>query len=364
MDLYQKISILGPSAQYDTCGPKDFGGTTDIPGVYRAKLSGNRTCRLFKVLQSNFCVNNCAYCAFRRDRSVVRTETTADEMAKAFYSAYSRRLVEGFFLSSGISGTTAQTMTKMLDTANILRKRYHYRGYIHLKIMPKTTADIIRESLKLANRISLNIESPTELGLSRLSPEKNLRKDVFYTLSLIKSEIKKLKFSGAFGRRNPSVTTQFVVGAADENDKEIIDSAHFLYKNFGLKRIFYSAFRPVPQTPLAEKPATSLMREHRLYQTDFLLRFYRFSAQSIPLDANGFLAASADPKMIWAKSNPQLFPINLNYADYWDLLKVPGLGPTAAKKITNLRKIAKIKSLDQFKNMRIQTNKMKPFVCL
>lgn len=363
MDLYQKISILGPSAQYDTCGPKDFGDTTDIPGVYRAKLSGNRTCRLFKVLQSNFCVNNCTYCAFRRDRNTKRAETSADEMAKAFYSAYSRRLVEGFFLSSGVSGTTAKTMTKMLDTAAILRKRYGYSGYIHLKIMPKTTADIIRESLKLANRISLNIESPTESGLSRLSPDKNLRKDIFYTLSLIKSELKKLKFSGILGRRNPSITTQFVVGAADEKDTEIVQSAYFLYKNFGLKRIFYSAFRPVVQTPLENKPMASLIREHRLYQTDFLLRFYHFPIQSIPFDTNGFLEESSDPKMIWAKKNPHIFPINLNSANYWDLLKIPGIGPCTAKKITNLRKISKIKSLNQFKNMRIQTNKMKPFVC-
>ena len=360
MDLYQKISVLGPSAQYDTCGPKDFGKTTNIPGVYHAKVGGNQICRLFKVLQTNYCRNNCRYCAFRRDRSCNRTNASSEEMAKAFNSAYSRRLVDGLFLSSGIINNPETTMTRMLDTAHILRRKYRYSGYLHLKIMPGASSSCIAESMKLANRISLNIESPTESDLTTLSPDKNLRKGFFYTLSLIKKELNKLRM---FRKKVPSLTTQFVVGAGKERDEDIIKSTHFLYKNFGLKRVFYSAFRPVPNTPLAEKPAASLIREHRLYQADFLMRFYRFTPWEIPLDKNGFLSEVADPKMLWAKNNPQFFPINLNKADYWQLLKIPGIGPVSAKKILKIRKESRIKSISQFNGFRLQAKKFSSFVC-
>ena len=334
MDLYQKISVLGPSAKYDTCGPKDFGQTTDIPGVYHAKVGGlpagrqgGNVCRLFKVLQSNYCTNNCKYCAFRRDRDCPRVTASPDEMAAAFDSAHSRRLVDGLFLSSGVIQSPETTMTRMLDTAQILRAKYRYRGYLHLKIMPGASASCIRESLKLANRVSLNIESPTEESLSTLAPEKDLKKSFFCTLSLIKSELTKLRWSGR--KRLPSLTTQFVVGAGAEKDKDIIQKTHFLYKNFGLKRVFYSAFRPVPGTPLEQRPAASLTREHRLYQADFLMRFYRFLPHEIPLNEGGFLSEVSDPKTLWAKQHPELFPINLNTADYWQLLKIPGVGPAS-----------------------------------
>lgn len=360
MDLYQKISILGPSARYDTCGPKDFGQTTDIPGVYHAKVGGNRVCRLFKVLQTNACSHNCRYCAFRRDRSCARVIAAPDEMARAFDSAYSRRLVDGLFLSSGIIESPETTMTSMLDTAHILRRKYRYSGYLHLKIMPGASSNCIRESIKLADRISLNIESPTESDLTSLAPDKSFRKGFYYTLSLIKNELKKLRFAG---QRVPSLTTQFVVGASEEKDRDIIQTTHFLYKNFGLKRVFYSAFRPVPDTPLAEKPAASLVREHRLYQADFLMRFYRFSPWEIPLDEKGFLAEADDPKMLWAENHPEIFPINLNQADYWQLLKIPGVGPVSAKKIIKIRKEGKIKFSSQINGFRLQTKKLSSFVC-
>jgi len=361
MDLYQKISILGPSAQYDTCGPRDFGKTTKIPGVYHAKVGGSRICRLFKVLQTNICRNNCRYCAFRRDRPYKRTTASPEEMAKAFNSAYSRRLVEGLFLSSGVIGDPDKTMTKMLDTAHILRERYHYQGYLHLKIMPGASSSCIRESARLANRISLNIESPTETSLARLSPNKNLKRGFYYTLSLIKKEVEKLRLAG---KKAPGITTQFVVGAGDENDGEIIKSTYFLYKNFNLKRVFFSAFRPVADTPLEKKPAASLTREHRLYQADFLIRFYRFSPWDIPLDENGFLPEAKDPKVIWAERHPQFFPVNLNKAGYWHLIRVPGIGPKSARKIIQIRKERKIKSISQLNSSRIRVNKISPFVCL
>lgn len=360
MDLYQKISILGPSAQYDTCGPKDFGQTTDIPGVYLANLGGGRVCRLFKVLQTNSCRNNCRYCAFRRDRDCRRTSVAPSEMAKAFLSAYSRRLVEGLFLSSGILKNPDFTMVQMINTATILRGG-GYRGYLHLKIMPGSSIGVIAEALRLASRVSLNLESPTQNGLAALSADKDLGKDILYTLSLIKNERRKWRFKG---KKPPSLTTQFVVGAAGETDKDLIRSAYSLYKNFSLNRAFYSAFRPVPQTPLAQKPATPLIREHRLYQADFLMRFYHFTPWEIPLDKMGNLFATVDPKMIWAQAHPEVFPINLNQAGYWQLLKIPGIGPRSAKKILQTRRKQRIYSLSQLTYQRLQIQKMSAFICL
>lgn len=360
MSLYQKISILGPSAQYDTCGPKDFGQTTHIPGVYYAKLAGNRVCRLFKVLQTNYCQNHCRYCAFQRQRNCQRTSVSPEEMAQAFTSAWQRRLVDGLFLSSGIVNNAEITMTRMLDTVTILRQKENYQGYLHLKIMPGASASCISQAAKLANRISLNIEVPTEEDLKCLSPDKDLKKGFFYTLSLIKSELQKRFFRG---QRNPSLTTQFVVGAAQETDKEIIQKTHLLYKNFRLARVFYSAFRPVLDTPLQDQPAESLTREYRLYQADFLLRFYQFQPWEIPLDSQGFLAEHQDPKMIWAQNHPELYPINLNQASYPQLLKVPGVGPTLAQKIVNLRRQKKIRSWQQLSGQRFLLTKMADFVC-
>ena len=360
MDLYQKISVLGPGAKYDTCGPKDFGQTTDIPGVYHAKVGGGNVCKLFKVLQTNSCVNNCKYCAFRRDRDCPRVTASPDEMAAAFDSAHSRRLVDGLFLSSGVVNSPETTMTRVLNTAQILRQKYQYRGYLHLKIMPGVSRSCIQESLNLADRVSLNIESPTEEDLMTLAPEKDLKKGFFYTLSLIKSELTKLRWSG---KRTPSLTTQFVVGAGEEKDKDIIQRTHFLYKNFGLKRVFYSAFRPVPGTPLEQRPEASLTREHRLYQADFLMRFYRFSPHEIPLDERGFLFEVSDPKMLWAQQHPELFPINLNTAGYWQLLKIPGIGPVSAKKIIKIRSETRFQDFSDLAGSRLQLQKLSGFAC-
>lgn len=333
IDLYQKISILGAGAQYDTCGPRDFGLTTNIPGVYHAKVNGG-VCRLFKVLQTNACLNNCHYCAFRRDRSCDRTVATADEMASAFASAHSRRLVDGLFLSSGIVGSADSTMTRMIDTVHILRLRHHYRGYIHLKIMPGSSASTIREAVKISNRISLNIESPTESDLSVLSPDKNLKTGFFSTLFEINRQIRQIKY---YGLKTPGVTTQFVVGAGEESDRRLVATTHLLYQQFGLKRVFYSAFRPIPDTPLAQKSAESLTRQNRLYQADFLMRFYRFDPNEICFDNSDRLCLETDPKTLWARKHPEFFPVNITRASYWDLLRVPGLGPVTAKRIIGLR---------------------------
>lgn len=356
MDLYQKISLLGPSAQYDTCGPRDFGLTTNIPGVYQAKVGGG-VCRLFKVLQTNSCQNNCRYCAFRRDRDTPRTTATADEMALAFDSAFRRRLVDGLFLSSGIINTPDATMTHLIDTVSILRQKFHYRGYVHLKLMPGVSSATIRQAAQISNRLSLNIESPTESDLQTLSPDKNLKTGFFKTLFEVNKQIRQLKY---YGLKTPSVTTQFVVGAGEESDRSLVSTTHLLYQQFGLKRVFYSVFRPIDHTPLANKPAESLVRQNRLYQTDFLMRFYQFSPTEISFDSHDRLCLDADPKTLWAHRHPEYFPLNINQASYWQLLRIPGLGPTTAKRIVDLRQHHRLTSLSAIPHLQLV--KISPFI--
>jgi predicted DNA-binding helix-hairpin-helix protein len=185
------------------------------------------------------------------------------------------------------------------------------------------------------------MESPTETGLANLSPEKNLKNGFFQTLFEIKKQIRQLQF---YGLKTPSITTQFVVGANTDSDLDLIKTTNLLYSSFGLKRVFFSAFRPIPNTPLENLPASSLTRQHRLYQSDFLMRFYRFSPQDLQLDQNGNLFESADPKTLWANLHPATFPINLNFADYYQLLKIPGLGPVTATKIIKNRRFSPITS--------------------
>ncbi|MFC1622347.1 radical SAM protein [Patescibacteria group bacterium] len=361
MGLYEKISILGPSAKYDTCGPRDLGDTTNIPGVYHAKVSNGGICRLFKVLQTNACKNNCNYCAYRKDRRCSRVVASPDEMARAFDIVHTKRLVDGLFLSSGVVRNADYTMSRMLDTVHILRKKYKYSGYVHLKFMPNTPQNCIEEAFRVSNRVSLNIESPTENNLFELSPDKTLKTDFFDTLFRIKRAQKQFKKEG---KRTPSLTTQFVVGAGTESDEDILKVTSVLYKSFKLTRVFYSAFRPVPDTPLGQKPAASLVRQHRLYQSDFLMRFYGFSASDLPMDKGGYLPEMEDPKLLWAKRHPEFFPININRADYWNLLKIPGIGPTSARKLIDMRRDSKIYSWDQLQGKRLILGKIKAYASL
>lgn len=224
--------------------------------------------------------------------------------------------------------------------------------------MPGSSSSVIREAVKISNRLSLNIESPTESDLSTLSPDKNMKTGFFSTLFEIKKQLRQIKF---FGLKTPSLTTQFVVGAGEETDRNIVNMTDLLYKQFSLKRVFYSAFRPIANTPLANKPAESLLRQNRLYQTDFLMRFYKFSPTEISFDTNNQLCLSLDPKTLWAQKHRDFFPININKASYYQLLRVPGLGPTSAKKIISLRQSSKIYSLSKLS--RLQLSKITPYIC-
>jgi len=248
--------------------------------------------------------------------------------------------VFGLFLSSGVLRNPDYTMDRMMAVAEILRRKYQYRGYVHLKIIPGASDAATEEALSLASTVSLNVEAPTRRTFARLSGSKNFGRDIVRPLRLIS----RLTARGTrYGR--VKVTTQFVVGASDETDSEIVKATFGLYRRLGLSRVYFSAYQrglgdpalPGEQKTLA-RPENLLVREHRLYQVDFLLRKYGFAAEEIPLEPDGNLSLAADPKEIWARRHPERFPLDINRAGRYELLRVPGLGPVTVKRILNLRR--------------------------
>jgi predicted DNA-binding helix-hairpin-helix protein len=295
-------------------------------------------------MQSTYCDKNCDYCIFRRDReSTPRLYIEPEALAKGFWELYSRRKVKGLFLSSGIFIHPELTMEKLIDTASILRKKYNYKGYIHLKVMPGVSLQTLEEAVRVADRVSVNIEAPSEEKLRNIAKGKSLKRDILPTIEKISALLKNLK-----GR---SQITQIMVGVGGETDAEILRSGEFLYRKFGLNRVYYSAFFPVRGTPLEGKPPESKRREHRLYQADFLIRDYGFSWKELPFEG-GMLPEDKDPKEAWAQRNPHLFPVEINRADYELLLRVPGIGRETAKEIIRRRLQQAIKSPEDLKGIR------------
>jgi predicted DNA-binding helix-hairpin-helix protein len=294
---------------------------------------------MLKVLQLGGCERGCLYCAERlggRHRSSL--DFTPEELARLFIDLYQQRRVGGLFLSSAIRGGAVKSMDRMLDTADLLRRRLAFRGYLHLKILPGCEPNQIERAMALATRVSLNMEAPTAELLSRLAPTKALKPHILAPMQ----QIARAQADGRFAQAGQ--TTQFVVGAAGETDVQIGRSTAYLYRHLKLARIYYSAFQPMAQTPLEELPPTSFLREHRLYQMDFLLRSYGFSIEEIPFSPTGNLDLVQDPKTRWAQQHPEAFPVEINTAEYLKLLRVPGVGPRSAKKMLELRRQSPIRS--------------------
>ncbi len=354
METEQKLNILADSSKFDlacSCRLKDEPGRVRGEAgkwIYPASLPDGRKTFLMKVLQSNECINDCKYCPFNDNRDLQRCSLSPEELANKFIELYSVKMVEGLFLSSGISCSADQTMTKMIDTISLLRYKHHFKGFIHLKIVPGCSDEAIRQAVNLATRVSVNIEAPNEKRLGKLSSKKNFKDGIIHSMKMINHYRQNLN-------RHCCQTTQFVVGAAGETDKEILSATWRLYTGYEMERIYYSAYQPLMESakpasgtqmalfadiPLAnpKKANSSFIREHRLYQTDYLFRKYGFSENDILLDPEGNLDLELDPKQIWANSHPEFFPIDINRADYYELLRVPGIGPILAKRIVKWRK--------------------------
>ncbi|GAH66897.1 unnamed protein product, partial [marine sediment metagenome] len=257
-----------------------------------------------------------------------------------FIQYYEKRLVDGLFLSSAICDSTNQSEEKMLQTVQLLRYKYGYRGYIHYKILPGTDQSLIEAAAKLADRLSINMEAPDEKYLAQLSPSKKFASELLGGLERIAKVNREKPLRGG-------ITTQLVVGAAKETDREILSLSNKLYRNYKLWRVYYSAFMPILGTPLEELPPCLPLREYRLYQADFLLKGYGFSPQDLPFEKDGNLPQEHDPKLAWALKHPEIFPLEVNKADFTELLKVPGIGRISARRIVETRNQEKFTRLEQ-----------------
>ncbi|HOK56052.1 MAG TPA: radical SAM protein [bacterium] len=320
-------------------------------------VCGNRIVKLFKVLLTNNCKFNCLYCANRRDRDCPRYSFNVRELADIFYSMWRKGIVNGLFLSSAINGDNNETQEKMLEVVEILRKKYKYNDYIHLKILPGVDEYLIKKGKIYADRLSLNMETVNSEYMKRIAKEKDFSKNLLLTL-------KKLSDLNKESPLKNGITTQIIIGSSEEKDREILSFSFYLYKNYNLSRVYYSGFIPVLKTPLENKKPCSLKRQVRLYQADILIRKYKFLPSEIPFDRNGNLYLNRDPKILWAERNKDFFPVEINKADLYQLIRIPGVGIKTAKKILEARKEGKIKSEITLKKIGVRLRKALPYILI
>jgi predicted DNA-binding helix-hairpin-helix protein len=367
MDVLDKLRILGPAAAIEPAEDVDLVGRP-LPAVKMpdplagclsyATLPGSRRVPQLKTLVSSVCEMNCNYCAFRSGRDIRRATFTPDELAYLSQQVYRQKLVQGVFLSSGMVGGGPRTQDKLLETAEILRRKYKYPGYLHLKIMPNAEKDQIAAALQLADRLSVNLEAPNTKRLTELAPKKSFSDGLLQRLKWIHELRQNL-----IGRR-PSISTQFVVGAVGDTDLELLITSSYLYKSLKLSRTYFSGFNPIPGTPLEDTPATIQQREVRLYQASFLIRDYGFDVEELPFADNGNLPLHTDPKLAWANEYLTATPVEVNTAGRRELMRVPGIGVKSADRILNQRKLGTISELNHLKKLGIPTTRAAPYILL
>lgn len=332
--------------------------------ISKAMLPNGKRISLLKTLLTSVCERNCYYCPFRSGRDFRRATFRPDEFAKLFMYMHKVGKVEGIFLSSGVVGGGMLTQDKLLDTAAIMRQKYNYRGYLHLKIMPGADRAQVEQAMLLADRISINLEAPNTERLARLAPKKQFLEELLEPLRWANDIRLNRPPHKAWKGTWPSTVTQFVVGGADESDIELLSTTENLHRQMGLARAYFSGFNPVPDTPLENKPPTPLIRQNRLYQASFLLRDYGFSMEEMPFESGGFLPLNTDPKLAWAQTNILHHPVEINHASRQELLRIPGIGPIGVKAILSARKDQKLRSLSTLSRLGIQAKKAAPFILL
>ena len=362
MTIKEKLVILSDSAKYDaSCSSsgsnrKNESGTGNAAysGICHSFTSDGRCVSLLKILMTNSCIFDCKYCINRKSNNVQRAIFTPTEICEITMNFYKRNYIEGLFLSSGIIKSPDYTMEKLIETIYLLRNKYHFNGYIHVKAIPGASEILLKRLGSLADRVSANIELPTENGLKLLAPNKNESKvtNIMKTIKLNRNR----KFTPA------GQSTQMIVGATSESDLELLGKSESLYKNYDLKRVFYSAYIPVNKDKLL--PAINnppLVRENRLYQADWLLRFYNYKVDDLLSSDNPNFNILLDPKADWALRHLNEYPKEINEASYYDLLKIPGIGPKNARKIISNRKYYKLEFND-LKKMNISIKRAKYFI--
>ncbi|WP_394917598.1 putative DNA modification/repair radical SAM protein [uncultured Robinsoniella sp.] len=361
MSVYDKLQILSDAAKYDVActssgvdrkGNGKGIGNCIAPGICHSFSADGRCISLLKILFTNECIFDCKYCINRSSNDVVRTSFTPEEVCELTMEFYRRNYIEGLFLSSGVLRNPNYTMELLYQTLYKLRNEYHFQGYIHVKAIPGSSQDLIDRTGFLADRMSVNLELPTSEGLKKLAPHKT-RKTILAPMRQIQSTREENRYDVAVYRNAPKFvpagqSTQMIIGATPENDYEIISVAESLYQKFDLKRVFYSAFVHVNEdSNLPMLPGgPPLLREHRLYQADWLLRFYGFQAGELLSEKRPNFNVLIDPKCDWALGHLENFPIEINRADYFMLLRVPGIGTKSARRIVQARRFGSLKFED------------------
>ena len=371
----EKLRILSDAAKYDvSCSSSGSGrkntnnglGNGAISGICHSWSADGRCVSLLKILMTNYCIYDCKYCISRRSNDIERAILTPDEIVRLTINFYRRNYIEGLFLSSGVIKNADYTMEQMIAVAKKLRLEERFNGYIHMKVIPGASRELIHEMGLYVDRVSVNIELAESKALKLLAPDKKPT-DISTSMGLIrKNQIQNTEEKKLF-KSTPSFipagqTTQMIIGAGGESDYAILSKSENLYKNFDLKRVYYSAYVPVNKSGiLANADAVPMIREHRLYQADWLLRFYDFKAGEILDEKNPFIDPLLDPKANWAVQNWHLFPMEINRASYKDLLRIPGIGVTSAKRIVMARKYSIIK-YEHLKKLGVVIKRAKYFI--
>jgi predicted DNA-binding helix-hairpin-helix protein len=332
--------------------------------VHPAQLPNGKQVKLLKTLLSSACERDCYYCPFRAGRDFRRASFKPQEFAELFMKLYQSNMAEGIFLSSGIAAGGANTQNKILDTAEILRNKLGFRGYLHLKIMPGAEKGQVVRLMQLADRVSINLEAPNKERLTRLAPNKNFSEELLRPLKWVEEIRQTQPAHKGWNGSWPSTVTQFVAGGSDESDLELLTTTDWLMKNVRLRRAYFSAFSPIRDTPMESKSAVDPLREHRLYQASFLLRDYGFDLEEMPFVKNGNLPLATDPKLAWAQQNLQERPLEINNAERRELLRIPGIGPKGADAILKARRVSKLRDLTTLKKLGIVTRRVAPFIVL
>jgi len=374
--IREKLQILADAAKYDvSCSSsgsnrknKDKGVGNTGNGICHSYTEDGRCVSLLKILFSNVCIFDCSYCVSRRSNDVQRAAFTVQEVVDLTMNFYRRNYIEGLFLSSGIFKSADHTMERMLQVVKKLRLEENFNGYIHLKTIPGASQEIITEAGLYVDRMSINLEMPTEAGLQKFAPEKT-HAEVQKDLGIVRDRLIQLKDERKLIKSVPKFvpagqTTQMVVGAHSETDQDIILMADRHYKEFKLKRVYFSGYIPInPEDKAlpAIGSAPPLLRENRLYQSDWLMRFYGFAADEIVDEQHPNLELDIDPKLSWALRHPEAFPVDINRADYKMILRVPGIGVRSAQKIVQARRFGQI-HIDQLRRMGVAYNRAQHFI--
>jgi putative DNA modification/repair radical SAM protein len=389
LEIQRKLSILADAAKYDaSCASSGTTqrnsrggrgiGSTEGSGICHSYAPDGRCISLLKILLTNYCLYDCLYCINRVTSNVARARFTVDEVVQLTLDFYRRNCIEGLFLSSGIIRSADHTMEQVVEVARVLREDHDFRGYIHLKTIPEASPELLAQAGRYADRLSINIELPTNEGLLQLAPEKD-GQAIRRSMGRLRIYIEDAKAGAKAApvtsqlavnprRATPAQfapagqSTQMIVGADSADDRSILSTSANLYGSYGLKRVYYSAFSPIPDAspalPIAPAP---LVREHRLYQADWLMRFYGFAHDEIVGETSGMLALDIDPKLAWALAHRDRFPVDLNCAPKEMLLRVPGLGTTSVKRLLQARRVRTLR-VDDVSRLNVALKNVLPFI--